>query len=91
VIKVAEPLTTGTGLPNAVAPSWNWTAPVALSGTTVALSSTGTPWGIGTFGKTVSVVVVSAARMGPVTVKRTSSDADGLKTAGSLGVNTAVS
>src|SRR5918997_6298226 len=91
----AVPLLTITGLPRLVAPSLNCTLPGAVAGVIVALIVTSVPRLTGEPGYVVSAVLVAAAPGkapgAPVITKATGGDVDGLKAAGALGVNTAVS
>ena len=90
VVPDAVPLLTATGLPRLVVPSLNCTVPVAVAGVIVAVSVTGVPWATGDAGDVASSVPVATAPVAAVATKVTGGDVDGLKAAGSIGVNTAV-
>ena len=58
VMKMAKPLNTGAGAPNAEVPSLNWTVPAAPSGATCAMTNTKSPLWI-SVGNAKSLVVVA--------------------------------
>src|SRR5918997_1182730 len=91
VVPDAVPLPTATGLPRLAVPSLNCTVPLAVAGVIVAVSVTGVPTATGDAGDVASAVLVATAPVEPMTTKATGGDVDGLKAAGSSGVNTAVS
>ncbi len=87
VVVLAVPPDTLTGVPIAVDPSMNWTAPAAAAGDTVAVSDTLAPM-VADIGLATSEVVVATA--GAVTVTVVVELVDAVKAVASVGVNTAV-